>query len=56
MRLYRRDEKGKIVKERDHLMDAKRYLLMSGMMRAITEPVANWEDERGHGRSSSTGY
>lgn len=56
MRLYRRDEKGKIVKERDHLMDAKRYLIMSGMMRAITEPVASWQDDRGHGRSSSTGY
>ena len=28
-RLYRRDEKGHIVKENDHLMDAARYLLMS---------------------------
>jgi hypothetical protein len=27
LRLYRRDEKGKIVKERDHLMDAMRYLV-----------------------------
>lgn len=26
-RLYRRDEKGKIVKENDHLMDAMRYLV-----------------------------
>lgn len=26
-RLYRRDEKGKIVKENDHLMDATRYLV-----------------------------
>ena len=25
-RLYRRDEKGKVVKERDHLIDATRYL------------------------------
>jgi hypothetical protein len=25
-RLYRRDEKGRVVKERDHLMDATRYL------------------------------
>jgi phage terminase large subunit-like protein len=28
IRLYRRDEKGKIVKENDHLMDAMRYLMM----------------------------
>lgn len=36
VRLYRRDEKGKIVKERDHLMDATRYLIMSGLGRAMT--------------------
>lgn len=29
-RLYRRDEKGKIVKVNDHLMDATRYLVASG--------------------------
>lgn len=28
-RLYRRDEKGKIVKENDHLMDSTRYLLFT---------------------------
>lgn len=28
-RLYRRDEKGRIVKENDHLMDAARYLCMN---------------------------
>jgi hypothetical protein len=27
LRLYRRDEKGKIVKQNDHLMDTMRYLL-----------------------------
>ncbi|CAB4152250.1 Terminase RNaseH-like domain containing protein, partial [uncultured Caudovirales phage] len=37
-RLYRRDENGKIVKENDHLMDATRYLIMSGIDRAITKP------------------
>lgn len=36
--LYRRNERGEIVKENDHLMDATRYLLMSGLSRAITEP------------------
>jgi len=30
-RIYRRDEKGKIVKENDHLMDDLRYLVMSGI-------------------------
>ena len=29
-RIYRRDEKGKIVKQNDHLMDATRYLILSG--------------------------
>ena len=33
-RLYRRDEKGKVVKENDHLMDATRYLMVSGLGRA----------------------
>jgi len=28
-RLYRRDEKGKVVKEMDHLMDCTRYLIMT---------------------------
>jgi hypothetical protein len=35
-RLYRRDEKGRIVKANDHLMDATRYLIKSGMQRART--------------------
>ena len=39
-RLYRRDEKGAIVKKNDHLMDATRYLIMSGIRRATTKPVA----------------
>ncbi|EPR44570.1 phage DNA packaging protein GP2 [Desulfovibrio sp. X2] len=29
-RLYRRDTEGRVVKERDHLMDATRYLVVSG--------------------------
>lgn len=37
-RLYRRDEKGRIVKEKDHLMDTTRYGIMSGLERAITKP------------------
>lgn len=38
-RLYRRDENGKVVKERDHLMDCMRYLVMSGISRAIHMPT-----------------
>ena len=34
MRLYRRDEKGKIVKKDDHNVDCMRYLVMSGIKRA----------------------
>jgi len=37
-RLYRRDDKGRVVKENDHLMDATRYLVMSGLERATTKP------------------
>lgn len=36
-RLYRRDDKGKIVKEKDHLMDGTRYGVM-GIQKAITKP------------------
>ena len=32
-RKYHRDEKGKIVKSHDHLMDATRYVVMSGRAR-----------------------
>ncbi len=38
-RIYRRDEKGAIVKDSDHLMDCVRYLVMSGLDRAIVQPV-----------------
>ncbi len=39
-RLYRRDEKGQIVKVNDHLMDATRYFIVSGLMRASVAPDA----------------
>ena len=35
---YRRDDEGKVVKERDHLMDATRYLVMSGLKMAAYKP------------------
>lgn len=56
-RLYRRDEKGKIVKERDHAMDASRYLIMSGLARASTAPHTAPENRGGsYGRNTTTGY
>ncbi len=38
-RLYRRDEHGKIVKKKDHLMDDMRYIHNSGEAVAIVKPV-----------------
>lgn len=48
-RLYRRDKNGNIVKANDHAMDALRYMVMSGLDRAITQPKTgsngkNWYD------------
>ncbi len=39
-RLYRRDLDGKVVKTHDHLMDATRYVVMSGRDRAKLKPVS----------------
>lgn len=38
LRQYRRDEKGRIVKQRDHCMDAMRYLVFTGLKRAKRQP------------------
>ncbi|QDP68121.1 MAG: putative terminase large subunit [Prokaryotic dsDNA virus sp.] len=51
-RMYRRDEKGKIVKQKDHLMDAERYLIMSGRNIAKTEPVPKPKTQNYHAPSS----
>ncbi|HNQ86738.1 MAG TPA: hypothetical protein PLH45_05355 [Synergistales bacterium] len=40
-RTYHRDEDGDIVKSNDHLMDATRYLVMSGLQYGISEEQAN---------------
>lgn len=37
-RLYRRDEKGRIIKANDHVMDGSRYLIRSGLRRAKVKP------------------
>jgi hypothetical protein len=39
-RIYRRDEKGKVVKSNDHLMDCVRYLCVSGVSLAAMRPRA----------------
>lgn len=63
-RLYRRDDKGKIVKSNDHLMDCTRYDVMSGLNYAVPYPDEDAFDGfarprgavAGGGRSSVTGY
>lgn len=42
-RLYRRDEKGKIVKQNDHAMDETRYFIMSGISRMKVNPKVKKE-------------
>jgi Terminase RNaseH-like domain len=47
-RLYARDIDGKVIKVNDHLMDAKRYLVMSGLARMQTKPTTQMQiDPRG---------
>lgn len=41
-RLYRRNEKGQVVKENDHLMDCLRYLVVTGLPMAAWRPVEDW--------------
>lgn len=44
-RLYRRDDKGRIVKANDHLMDGTRYVVQSGIDRAIVKPAQATQDQ-----------
>lgn len=42
-RFYQRDEKGRVKDgQNDHLMDATRYLVLSGLSRAIIRPATMW--------------
>lgn len=57
-RIYRRDEKGRIVKENDHLMDATRYLIVSGLDVARVKPVSDrfYQDRMSGRRKDYQGY
>lgn len=57
-RLYRRDDKGKIVKKNDHLMDATRYLAFSGLDYATTKPIhhPSYQKSFRNSRDAVTGY
>ena len=49
-RKYSRDDKGNIVKADDHLMDAMRYLMMSGRDRMKAKPAKRGREEPQVGR------
>lgn len=60
-RIYRRDDRGKVVKSHDHLMDATRYLIMTGKEVMERSPNADEDDfssktEHRSGQSSICGY
>lgn len=42
-RIYRRDERGQVVKEKDHAMDGTRYLIVSGLARATCDVMGDAE-------------
>jgi phage terminase large subunit-like protein len=39
-RIYQRDSRGRVLKQNDHLMDATRYLVRSGITRMKVQPIA----------------
>jgi phage terminase large subunit-like protein len=58
-RVYRRDESGRIVKKNDHLMDAMRYLCLSGLDKMETLPDPDQDEyfkDNTSNRNSLTGY
>jgi hypothetical protein len=55
-RMYRRDEKGKIVKDNDHLMDATRYWEMTGRALAVYKPKEQWPQFRRDAVAVDAGY
>lgn len=55
-RLYRRDDKGKIVKENDHLMDCTRYFERSARPLAAWKPRNEWPQARKQSRQAIAEY
>ena len=55
-RIYRRSEKGQVVKETDHLMDCMRYLVMSGLGIATLRPYLQWPGSPGLPQLKKAGY
>lgn len=55
-RLYRRDEKGHIVKKNDHLMDDTRYYVRTGRQIAIQKPVLEGFGTTASGGDARMGY
>lgn len=53
-RLYRRDEKGNVVKKMDHFMDAMRYLVVSGI--PLGQPLPDWAQRMGHVPAMTSDY
>lgn len=51
-RLYRRDAQGRVVKEYDHLMDATRYAIFSGLQHARLRPVQKERFRPAQGRAA----
>jgi len=49
-RLYRRDDKGRVVKQHDHVCDCVRYLVRSGRQRMKTRPGTEEKDPLQVGR------
>ena len=45
-RIYRRDDKGRVVKQNDHLMDCTRYRVLTGIQRMKAVPVDAFEQEQ----------
>lgn len=61
-RLYRRNDRGKVVEDNDHLMDCTRYGVMDGLIWACEFPDEDYRDDydsaraMGGGRNKITGY